>query len=293
MSLQNTDLAAVSTGKELYLYYQQGTEIYEVVSKDGTEWTVSDKPVGDKLKAWGSSITAYYAAHEGGGPFKNKSTAVGTSDWKEEPVPSEIKNQPTEYSKLAWGVCHDNPVGAHQWIFFEQFSDAKLEVSELRRYSDDHWPWVVRKILPQQAATALQGTSLASHLTNETTHLYFQEHSGKVVEYRGSYDEWSSPYDLLKKEDVEINTPLAACGASNEENPHVFYVGSGSPPKVKHYRQNGSAKDVVNYWAGTGLDAALLNGKIYLFYRQSTNPYGIATMEYDGSSWKEGHKVVA
>ena len=51
MSLQNTDLAAVSTDKELYLYYLQGTEIYEVVSKDSTEWTVSDKPVGDKLKA--------------------------------------------------------------------------------------------------------------------------------------------------------------------------------------------------------------------------------------------------
>jgi hypothetical protein len=150
---------------------------------------------------------------------------------------------------------------------------------------------VYRKILPQKAETALQGTSLAAYLTNYLTHLYFQEHSGKVVEYIGSYEEWTSPRDLVKKEDVQINTPLAACGALSDADPHVFYAGSGSPAKVKHY-QGGTVKDVVNYWAGTRLGAAVLGKKIYLFYRQSTDPYGIATMEYDGSSWKQGHNVV-
>jgi hypothetical protein len=74
MSLQNTDLAAVSTGNELYLYYQQGTEIKEVLSKNGVDWRVSDKNVGDKCKVNGSSITAYYVIHEGGGDFNQKST---------------------------------------------------------------------------------------------------------------------------------------------------------------------------------------------------------------------------
>jgi hypothetical protein len=73
-----------------------------------------------------------------------------------------------------------------------RFSGARLEVAELRRYSGNNWPWVYRKILPQKAETALQGTSLAAYLTNYLTHLYFQEHSGKVVEYIGSYEEWTS-----------------------------------------------------------------------------------------------------
>ncbi|KAL4883700.1 hypothetical protein BJY04DRAFT_216048 [Aspergillus karnatakaensis] len=330
MSLQNTDLAAVSTDRALYLYYQQGTEIKEVTSKNGTDWIPTKTPVGDHCKVNGTSITAYFVVHRGGSDFKGKSTnslrekikTVDVEEWKEAPVPSEIKTQPTEYSKLGRGVCHDQKKGAHQWVFFEQyvptpflsphvledrawyrtpsdpqsnewdrFSGERLQVAELRRASDDSWPWTVRKILPQEAQTALQGTSLAAHLTDYKTHLYFQEHSGKVVEYLGGYDEWSKPRDLIKKEDVEVNTPLAACGQATEENPHVFYAGSGTPAKVKHYRE-GKVKDVVNYWPGTKLSAAVPGDTIYFFYRQSAHPYGIATMEYDGSSWKQGHDVV-
>lgn len=72
-SLGGTDLAAVSTGSKLYLYYQNGNNIYETSSdKDGSNWTASSATVGSNAKGEGSPLTAYYVAHDG--VFGGKST---------------------------------------------------------------------------------------------------------------------------------------------------------------------------------------------------------------------------
>jgi len=65
-SLSGTDLAVVSTGSILYLYYQNGTDIHETFSdEDGAHWTASSTIVGSNAKVDGSPLTAYYLKNDG------------------------------------------------------------------------------------------------------------------------------------------------------------------------------------------------------------------------------------
>jgi len=68
----------------------------------------------------------------------------------------------------------------------------RVEVAEIRSGSESSFKWVFRKIMVQDPAATLPGTSLATNLTDPTTLLTFQTHSGDIVQYAGGYEEWSS-----------------------------------------------------------------------------------------------------
>lgn len=66
-----------------------------------------------------------------------------------------------------------------------------IQIAELRSGSPDFkWKWF--KELVKDHGTALPGTSIATNLTNPTTHLFFQDHAGNISEYLGGYDTWYS-----------------------------------------------------------------------------------------------------
>jgi hypothetical protein len=65
-SLTNTDLAAVTVRTTLYLFYQNGTQIFEASSTDsGSTWKLNSSPIADKCNPNGSALTAYYLIHDG------------------------------------------------------------------------------------------------------------------------------------------------------------------------------------------------------------------------------------
>lgn len=98
--------------------------------------------------------------------------------------------------------------------------------------------------------------------------------------------------DVLENDQVQISTPLAAGESETQNKPHGFYASPGSPLTVQNHF-DGKSTEFVSFFPGTKLDAATLGGKAILFYRQAVHPYGIATMEYDGKAWEQGHNVVA
>lgn len=72
-SLLTSDLAAVSAGSHLYLYYQNGHELRETQSTDGKAWTANSTAIAADLDENGSAITAYFVKYDGG--YGGKSTA--------------------------------------------------------------------------------------------------------------------------------------------------------------------------------------------------------------------------
>ncbi|KAL4961691.1 uncharacterized protein BDV14DRAFT_121234 [Aspergillus stella-maris] len=303
MSLQTTGLAAVDTEAGLYFYYQEGTEIKEASSEDGVKWQSSTNVVGDKCKVTGSPITVYRAGRDGGS-FAGKPTVHvfyiddqnrlrdkvkvigGEGEWEEIPVPDDITKDISQYSQLASGTCH---VGSHQRVYFEQYLDGGFEISEIYRRTDTDYTWEFTKSLSETRGTALEGTSLAAHFTDKLNLLCLQDHSGQLLKYYGDGEEWKGHEVVLTSEEVEATTPLAMCGPPSSEESHIFYASSGS--NIGDLL-NGKKTQVGTFWAGTKLAGAQRSETVYLFYRQSVNPYGIATMQFDGKKWKEGNAVV-
>lgn len=59
--LTSTSLAAASTGKDLYAYFQIDTNIFEASSHDGgASWGTIREPIAKNARSWGSPFTAYY-----------------------------------------------------------------------------------------------------------------------------------------------------------------------------------------------------------------------------------------
>lgn len=59
--LVSSALAAASTGKDLYAYFQIGTDIFEASSHDGgASWGTIREPIAKNARSWGSPFTAYY-----------------------------------------------------------------------------------------------------------------------------------------------------------------------------------------------------------------------------------------
>ncbi|KAF7155586.1 hypothetical protein CNMCM5623_008128 [Aspergillus felis] len=309
-SLQSTDLAAVSTGSKLYLYYQNDSSIHEAHSDDGSSWTTSSTIVGEDCNPNGSAITAYHMKNDGSfgkketihvfymdhnGRLREQVKVLSEGDtWKQNDLPDDIKKEPIPTSRLSSGICHDNSNGAHQWVYFEKLNtdSGKVEVAEIRNGKESSYKWVYRKILPQNPAEALPGTSLAANLTDPRTNLFFQDHEGNLVQYSGGYEQWNNKIVMLKKEQVQISTPLTTCDSSKPDKPHVFYVSKVTPPAVEDF-VDGESTQVARYVPGTRLGAATLKNKTFLFFKPLTHPVEIWTHVYDGSSWGIGSKVVA
>jgi hypothetical protein len=97
---------------------------------------------------------------------------------------------------------------------------------------------------------------------------------------------------ILKGEEVEISTPLAAISSKVTDKPYLFYATKTSPYKVMAYT-DGTKEEVGLYVPGTKLGAVSFGGKIYLFQKPLEHPASVWTRVYDGKSWKLGTKVVA
>ncbi|KAA8651600.1 protein kinase ssp1 [Aspergillus tanneri] len=291
-ALTTSDYAAATDGSQIYLYYQnESGELREVTSADGSIWTETPSAVATKLNLGGSPITAYYVKHDGTSQGKSSIHVIYLDDqgtlhelvkspldnknWEERTLEDDIKKAPIETSRLSSGICHDNPAGAHHG-------------------AESKFKWRYQKILPEKPASALPGTQIATNLTNPTTHLYFQDHEGAVSEYLGGYDTWSDHTDIIKKEQVEINTPIAAANSSVPDKPFVFYVSKLAPYQILNYK-DGDPVQVAKYYPGTKLGAITVGHKVYLFHKPMEHPGSVWTRvsdDTDGSSWKLGAKVV-
>ncbi|KAL8322611.1 hypothetical protein RB601_001321 [Gaeumannomyces tritici] len=312
MSLQSTDIAVVSAGSDaMYAYFQgNDTKIYEVKSSDGKEWTKSSTVVTDAANPNGSAITAYHVQHDG--MFDKKSTIhvffldgnghmkemvkqlSKGDDWTSGQLPDEISKAPIQTSRLSSGVCHDGSSGAHQWAFFTIIDQetGHPEVAEIRNGSESSWKWVYRKILPQNPADALPGTSVATNLSNPTTHLFFQDHTGDINYYLGGYESWDDKKILVTHDKVQISTPLAACDSDKQDYPHIFYVDNGPKYAIQDIAKKLSPTKVADFVPGTRFGACRFKDTVYLLHKSLSHPTAISTMVFDGSSWAEGVKVV-
>lgn len=59
--LTSSSLAPVSTGKDLFVYYQVDANIFEASSHDGgASWGTIPDPIVKDARGWGSPFTAYY-----------------------------------------------------------------------------------------------------------------------------------------------------------------------------------------------------------------------------------------
>ncbi|KAL8387982.1 hypothetical protein RB595_009531 [Gaeumannomyces hyphopodioides] len=311
MSLQSTDIAVVSAGSDMYAYFQgNDTKIYEVKSLDGKEWTKSSTAVTDAANANGSAITAYYVHYDG--MFDKKSTIhvffldgnghiremvkqlSKGGDWTSNELPDEISKAPIQTSRLSSGVCHDQSSGAHQWAFFTIINQetGHPEVAEIRNGSESGWKWVYRKILPQDPASALPGTSIATNLSNPTTHLFFQDHTGDINYYTGGYESWNNKKTLVTHDKVGISTPLAASDSDKQDYPHLFYVDNGPKYAIQDTVLGASPVKVADFVPGTRFGACKFKDHVYLLHKSLSHPTAISTMVFDGSSWTAGVKVV-
>ena len=63
-SLLTSELAAVSTGFEFYLFYQDGTNILQAHSADNNSWTTDSTAIAEDGLYSGSALTAYFVASD-------------------------------------------------------------------------------------------------------------------------------------------------------------------------------------------------------------------------------------
>lgn len=66
-----------------------------------------------------------------------------------------------------------------------------FEMAEIRRGGPDY-TWVYRKVLPDKGQAALPGTAIAANITDAVNYLYFQDHAGNIMQYKGGYEKWDS-----------------------------------------------------------------------------------------------------
>jgi len=308
MSLMNSDLAAVSTGEKLYLYYQDnGNKIREASFSPGGSWESSSTVVADDCNGnSGSAITAYFIPHDSS--FLNEATihviyinsqktlkeqvkVISKGDsWEEIPVPDNIKNTPNETSRLASGTCHVSATGAHQWVYFvRNNANGAGEVAELRRESSKGSPWVLRSGLPQPPGSALVGTSLGVSESSSYTYLFLQDYAGNLVKSSGLYEKWEAPTQFVPKSNVMISSPIAISTPVSPDKPLCFFVGPAPFPICIGDEQHGSTAP-----AGK-LGAAVLDGQTYVFHRVATTPTSISVVVYKESdkSWGSTTTVVS
>ena len=63
-SLLTTELAAVSTGDDFYLFYQDGTNILQAHSTDNNSWATDSTAIAEDGLYSGSALTAYYVVSD-------------------------------------------------------------------------------------------------------------------------------------------------------------------------------------------------------------------------------------
>ncbi|KAK2753574.1 protein kinase ssp1 [Arachnomyces sp. PD_36] len=307
-SLLNTDLAPVPVGKALYLFYQKDADILETHTEDGSAWTSGSAVVGDKAQPGGSPITAFYVNYDGTSNPTNPEAAIHVlyidSDnairervkviskgvWEERAVPAEFVKSAVQTSRISSGYCHVEKIGAHQWLFYVRQKEGNFELVELRSGDASHFKWTGRKDLPQGRGAVLPGATIATSLTNPTTHLYFQDHDYKVHEFRGTYESWDHGNTVLDKGEVEISTPLATCDSDTKDQPHLFYVDNAATKQIRDYQAKKAP--IGPFYPGTKLGAAVFQGKPHLFYRELQGTYGITTKVFDGTKWVQGSHVL-
>jgi len=290
----SADLAAVTVGSKLYLYYQEGTNIYEVTSEDGVKWTKGSSVVGDDCQDAGSPITAYYVTSDG--PFDNKATIhvlyIDSKDilreqvkvisngesWQAKVITKDLKKAALAASRLSSGVCH----GSHQWAFFEERdTEGAISIAEVRNGSGKDDTWVHTHILPEAAKDFLPGTSIAANINDATSRLFFQGHSRNIYQAEWSTGgKWLNLHVLVSKEKALISTPIATCSSTDPENPHVFYVAFGT-----NDIHDILSTDVIGlHRPGTKLAATAQGNKVFLFHVTVAAPTSISTTVYDGKS---------
>ncbi|KAE8352508.1 hypothetical protein BDV28DRAFT_157833 [Aspergillus coremiiformis] len=302
-SLVNTALAALTTnGEDSYLYYQNGQEIREAHSESGSSWTANASTVATNGSYGGSALTAYYVNKDA--DFDNQATIhvvyldsnakvadrvkiLSRGTWQDGPA-TGIKSNPVSTSRITGGAFNGssgwNPNGS-QWAYFNTPSGNMLQITEIRRTPKS--PWHTETVLPENTL-ALPGTDLACSIVSGFIDLYYQDHDGNVNHWINQNNQWNDEKVLIPASEVQISTPLAAL---NDKKKHVFYADKSSPPKIMDC-VDGETMEVASFYPGTYLTALSVNGQVTLFYKV-LNPAGaIATMIYDGSSWKNGTTVV-
>ncbi|KAL3471337.1 hypothetical protein BJX99DRAFT_266874 [Aspergillus californicus] len=298
--LTTSDFAVTSSGTTIYVYYQQDHSLIETTSDDGKTWAKSSGEVASDLNPDGSPFTAYYVRHDGtagGNPsvhviYVDKEghlvelvkQPVSGNKWTKRDL-AAVTHKPVNTSKLTSAVCHDSAPGAHQWFFFEESNETSTpQIAEYRSGSESNWSWRYQAVLPEKSGTALPGTQLACYMSNPTTHLFFQTHSGNILECLGGYADWTSSKEILTADKVEISTPLVAVASNEVDKPYVFYVDKAATHMIQVYK-DGKSTPVTKHMPGTRLGAGVLNSEVYLIHRRVEDTSGIYASSYDGNKW--------
>ncbi|OTA97945.1 hypothetical protein M434DRAFT_26343 [Hypoxylon sp. CO27-5] len=315
-SLINSDLAAVSTGSGLYLYYQNDRSLHETYSADGKSWTASSTIVSDDLSDEGSPITAYYVKYDGSMDKKETIHVVyidhqhtlrekakvlsdgGEAQWVEIDVPDSLKKAPIETSTLASGVANDDTTYySFQWVFFvESPPEEDIRVAGIIRNSKNGWVWEHAADLIEEPAAALPGTALANYVTTATSRVFLQDHEENLVQYNGGYGSWTNKETIISSNGVLLSTPIAAASSNETEHPHVFYISRATDSNtaaIQDYQGSTSTRVSGSYAPGSRLGAATLGcDTVYLFHKDTSSPLAISSAVFDGGSWKSNGTVV-
>ncbi|KAB8302169.1 hypothetical protein EYC80_005616 [Monilinia laxa] len=307
-SLLSSELAAVSIGNDIHLFYQNGQEILETSSANGQSWAQDTTTIAKDANYAGSAITAYYVdkdanfskAHtihllyiNSSNQLVEKVKKLSSNTWESVTLEDAVKKGPEPNSRLA-GAAYNfnggwNPEGS-QWVYYttRDSTDAKEGITEIRRTPGGSWK--TESVLPQKWGQILLATSLAVTIVRGEIQLFFQNHDLDISLYRNTNNSWTDQGAIIKGSLVAANTSLAATKTSDGKT-HIFYASKSSPPKIIHSVDGGS-EELVDFYPGSKIGTTSSENKASTFYR-SLNPVGnVEQKEYEGGNWGAAATVI-
>ncbi|ESZ96295.1 developmental-specific protein Ssp1 [Sclerotinia borealis F-4128] len=307
-SLLTTELAVVSVGTDIHLFYQNGQDIFETHSANGQAWVQDTTPIAKDGDYAGSAITAYYvdkdanfynahtihllyinSSHE----LVEKVKKLATNTWEGVTLEDVVKKGPEMNSRLA-GAAYNfnggwNPEGS-QWVYYtsRDTTDAKEGVTEIRRTPSGSWN--VERVLPQKWGQILLATSLAVTIVRGEIQLFFQNHDLDICLYKNTNNSWSDEGAVIKGSLVAANTTLSATKTSDGKT-HIFYASKNSPQNIIH-SVDGAQEELVKFYPGSKVGTTSSGDKVSTFYR-SLNPVGnVEEKKYEGGKWGAATTVI-
>ncbi|QSZ35227.1 hypothetical protein DSL72_008096 [Monilinia vaccinii-corymbosi] len=304
----SSELAVVSIGNDIHLFYQNDQKILETRYTNGQAWAQDETPVATDGKSAGSAITAYYVDKDAN--FSNAHTIhvlyINSSDqlvervkklssgaWESVTLEDAVKNGPEPNSRLAGGAYNFdggwNPEGS-QWAYYttRDPTDAREGITEIRRTPSGAWR--TESVLPQNWGQILLASSLAVTIVKGEIQLFFQTHDLDISLYKNTGHQWTDRGKVIDGSLVAANTALAATKTADGKT-HIFYASRGSPSKIIH-SVDGGTEEVVNFYPGSKIGATSSGNQVSTFYR-SLNPVGnVEERKNEKGSWGAAATVI-
>jgi len=304
-SLVNSDFAAVSAGKDVFLFYQDSTKILSVYTEQGSAWSAIAAPIAEDASYSGSAITAYYVEKDvnlndkptihvlyinQSNQLVEKARELPSGSWQNIALADPVKKGPVQNSRLTSGSYNHgsgwNPLGS-QWVYFVSPSNGSQVITEIRRAPKD--PWYSETVLPQKFGEALPGASLAVTIVQGAIQLFFQDHDQNIILYENLGSEWVDKKVYIENKTVQATSPLAAARENHSSKSHVFFANKDK--QISHY-YNGKEEQIGEYYPGTKLGAVYHENTLTVFYK-TIHPAGqIHTLVYKDGKWSPGVKVL-